>query len=201
MDQKALTEAYLAAEKALLESQRTDLIYGVREGAPPIAPWPTAPCKVVFLDFDGVLNCDVSICQLGTRYKFWPASIKALNQLLVDSGARVVISSTWREHWTLSENAASLQQAGLLPGRVVGKTSVSGRERGIEIDSWLRSVPYSVQSFVILDDKDDLAMHRQRLVRVDSTTGLSMKETQQALEILKLPWSPVKGPMPSTAGG
>src|SRR5437588_2852964 len=146
MDQKALIEAFKAAEKALLESQRTDLLYGVREGAPPIAPWPTQPCKLVFLDFDGVLNCDVSVCELGTRYKFWPDSVKALNEVLAHTGARIVISSTWREHWTLSENAASLEQAGLLPGRVVGKTHVSGTERGLEIDSWLKSVPYTVES-------------------------------------------------------
>jgi hypothetical protein len=189
MDQKALVEAYRAAEKALLESQRTDLLYGVREGAPPIAPWPTEPCKLVFLDFDGVLNCDLSISEFGTRYKFWPASIAALNELLAQSGARVVISSTWREHWTLSENAASLERAGLLPGRVVGKTSVSGGERGLEIDSWLRSVPYPVESFVILDDKDDMAMHRQRLVQVDSKIGLGIKEAHRAIELLAIPWS------------
>ena len=188
MDQKALTEAYKAAERALLESQRTDLLYGVREGAPPLASWPTEPCKLVFLDFDGVLNCDISIGELGTRYKFWPPSIKALNLLLAQSGGRIVISSTWREHWTLSENAASLQKAGLLPGRVVGKTRVSGGERGLEIDSWLKSVPYAVESFVILDDKDDMAMHRQRLVQVDSRCGLSEKDVRQALEILAIPW-------------
>ena len=188
MDQQALIEAYKAAEKALLESQRTDLLYGVREGAPPIAPWPTEACKLVFLDFDGVLNCDLSVCQLGTRYKFWPASIKALNEILAQSGARVVISSTWREHWTLSENAASLEGVGLLPGRVVGKTSVSGGERGTEIDSWLKSAPYPVASFVILDDKDDMAIHRQRLVRVDPKVGLGMKEAQQAIALLAVPW-------------
>jgi hypothetical protein len=188
MDQKALIEAYKAAEKALLESQQTDLLYGVREGAPPIAPWPTEPCRLVFLDFDGVLNCELSIGHLGTRYKFWPESIKALNQILAQSGARIVISSTWREHWTLSENTASLEAAGLLPGRVVGKTSISGGERGTEIDSWLTSAPYQVDSFVILDDKEDMAMHRQRLVQVDPKVGLGVKEARQAIALLALPW-------------
>ena len=184
MDQKALTEAYKAAEKALIEAQRTDLPYGVREGSPPIAPWPTAPCKLVFLDIDGVLNCDLSISQLGTRYKFWPASIKALNEFLLESDARVVISSTWREHWTLSEIASALESAGLRSGRVVGKTCVSGGERGIEIDSWLKSVPYPVESFVILDDKDDMAMHRNRLIQVDSRSGLSTRDVRQAIGLL-----------------
>ena len=37
--------AMKAAEEALLEAQRTDLFYGVRTGASPIAPWPIAPCN------------------------------------------------------------------------------------------------------------------------------------------------------------
>lgn len=188
MDQKALIEACKAAEKALLDSQRTDLLYGVRDGAPPIAPWPTEPCKLVFLDFDGVLNCDLSASQLGTRYKFWPASVKALNEILAASGARIVISSTWREHWTLSENASALVQAGVLPGRVVGKTSVSGAERGKEIDSWLKAVPYPVESFAILDDKDDMAMHQQRLVWVNPKVGLGIEEARQVFALLAVPW-------------
>jgi len=135
MDQKALIEAYKAAEKALLESQRTDHPYGVREGAPPITPWPTEPCKIVFLDFDGVLNCDHSISQLGTPYKFWPASVKAINEVLAQTGAYIVVSSTWREHWTLSENAESLERAGIVPGRVAERP----RSRASSVDS--RSTP------------------------------------------------------------
>lgn len=188
MDQKALIEAFKAAEKALLEAQRTDLPYGMREGAPPIAPWPTEPCKIVFLDFDGVLNCDLSVAQLGTRYRFWPPSIKTLNHLLQQTGARIVITSTWREHWTLSENAGALERAGLLKARVVGKTSVSGGARGLEIDAWLKSVPYPVASFVILDDKDDMAMHRPRLVQTDQRVGFGQEDAQRAIEVLATPW-------------
>lgn len=186
MDQKALIEAFQAAEKALLEAQRTDLLYGVREGAAPIAAWPTQPCKVVFLDFDGVLNSDHSVAQLGTRYRFWPPSIKALNHILQQTSARIVISSTWREHWTLSENAHALEKAGLLPGFVVGKTASSDGARGLEIDSWLRAVPYSVESFVILDDRDDMAMHRNRLVQIDPQKGLGLPDAKRAIELLAI---------------
>jgi hypothetical protein len=188
MDQKALIEASKAAEKALLEGQRTDLIYGFREGAPPIAAWPTEPFKLVFLDFDGVLNCDLSIAQLGTRYRFWPPSVKALNHILQEPGARVVITSTWRETWTLRENTEALQKDGLLQEPVVGKTIASGGERGVEIDSWLRSVPYAVASFVILDDRDDMAMHMPRLIRIDPRVGLGLPEAQRAIELLATPW-------------
>jgi len=190
MDEKALKEAWEAAEKALIENQKTDLDYGVRLGDGPIAAWPSQPCKLIFLDFDGVLNSDLSVSELGTRYKFWPPSVQALNQLLSESGALIVISSTWREHWTLKENAASLERAGLLGGRVVGKTCLSDSARGRQIDSWLKSAPYPVESFVILDDKDDMDMHRERLVQVDASVGLGAIEGRRALELLNRRWRP-----------
>src|SRR5258708_4514770 len=188
MDQEALIEAFKVAEKALLEGQRTDLIYGVREGVPHIAPWPSEACRVVFLDFDGVLNSDHSVAQLGTRYRFWPPSITALNSVLQTSGALIVITSTWREHWTLSENAAALERDGVLTNRVVGKTSASGGERGLEINSWLMNVPYIVDSFVIFDDRDDMAMHRGRLVKINPQVGLGVANAQRAIELIGTPW-------------
>ena len=154
----ALNEAMKAAERAVLEGQRTDQIYGIRDGATPLAPWPTSSCRIVFLDFDGVLNSEQSTQELGTRYRFARSSVAALNAVLQQSGALVVITSTWREHWTLRENAEFLERDGMLPGRVVGKTPTLERERGLEIESWLHSVPYSVTSFVILDDRDDMAI-------------------------------------------
>ena len=184
----ALIEAMKAAERAVLEYQRTDHIYGVRDGAPPLAPWPTSSCPIVFLDFDGVLNSDRSTQELGTRYRFARSSVAALNGVLQQSGALLVVSSTWREHWTLRENAEFLERDGVLPGRVVGKTPTLERERGLEIDAWLRSVPYSVTSFVILDDRDDMAMHRDRLVQVKPEVGLSQSQAQRAIELLGTPW-------------
>src|SRR5262245_35756385 len=140
----ALLEAMQEAERAVLEGQHTNQIYGVQAGAPPLAPWPTVPCRVLFLDFDGVLNSEHSAAELGTRHRFAKSNVAALNTVLQQSGALVVITSTWREHWTLRENAEWLERDGVLPGRVVGKTPVLERARGLEIDSWLQSVPYSV---------------------------------------------------------
>jgi len=184
----ALNEAMKAAERAVLEGQRTDQIYGIRDGATPLAPWPTSSCRIVFLDFDGVLNSEQSTQKLGTRYRFARSSVAALNTVLQQSGALVVITSTWRGHWTLRENAEFLERDGMLPGRVVGKTPTLERERGLEIESWLRSVPYSVTSFVILDDRDDMAMHRQRLVQVSPAVGLSQSQALRAIELLAIPW-------------
>jgi hypothetical protein len=184
----ALIEAMKAAERAVVENRRTDQTYGVREGAPPIAAWPTSPCRIVFLDFDGVLNSDQSIQDLSTRYRFGRSSVTALNNVLQQSNALIVISSTWREHWTLRDNAEFLERDGVVAGRVVGKTPELQQERGLEIESWLRSAPFPVASFVILDDRDDMAMHRERLIQVNAKVGLNEVQAQQAIALLAIPW-------------
>jgi hypothetical protein len=186
---EAVKAAMQAASKAVLESQSTDLIYGVRAGASPIAPWPTEPCKIVFLDFDGVLNCEQSNEQLGTRYRFSPGGVGSLNEILQQTGAWVVITSSWRENWSLRENAEFLERDGVLPNRVIGKTPALNDQRGHEIAAWLHAVPYLVESFVILDDRTDMAACSARLVQVNPQSGLSLPQARQAIELLNTPWS------------
>lgn len=182
-----LVQAMQAAEEAVLRNLETDHIYGVRGGDPPIAPWPTHPCRIIFLDIDGVLNCDRSIEALGTRYRFHKGSVAALNEVLIRSGGLIVITSTWREHWTLREVAEFLERDGVVANRVVGKTPASGPERGNDIDAWLGSAPYPVRSFVILDDRSDMAMHRERLVQVDAAAGLCREHMERAVSLLEAP--------------
>lgn len=184
---QAIKDAIKAMEAAFHDSQRTNQIYGVRTGAPSIAPWPSEPCRIVFLDFDGVLNSEQSTQELGTRYRFARPSVTALNDVLRQSTAYIVITSSWRENWTLRENAEFLERDGVLPCRVVGKTPSLKQERGLEIEAWLRSVPYAVASFVILDDHDDMAMHRERLIQVCPKVGLSSAHAQRAIELLAKP--------------
>ena len=185
---KELLEAIQAAERAVTENARTDQIYGVREGASPLAAWPLNPCSIIFLDFDGVLNSERSTHELGTRYRFSRTNVESFNSILRETDARIVISSSWREHWTLRENAQFLERDGVLSGRVLGKTPRLDRERGLEIDAWLSSVPYPVKSFVILDDREDMAMHGERLVRIDPEVGISAEQAHRAIEILASPW-------------
>jgi hypothetical protein len=187
---KQLMDAMRAVEQAVNENARTDQMYGVRAGSPPLAAWPLDPCLIVFLDFDGVLNSDRSTQELGTRYRFSRASVEAFNSILRETDAKIVISSSWREHWTLKENAQFLERDGVLPGRVIGKTpSLNDQERGLEINTWLASVPYPVKSFVILDDRDDMAMHCDRLVRVDPTIGITADHASRAVTLLAKPWA------------
>jgi hypothetical protein len=185
---KALQEAMAAAAKEVEENQASDSLYGIPEGRSPLAPWPKRPCKIVFLDFDGVLNSEMSNRALGTRYKFAEPSVEALNQILLESRSYVVITSSWRGNWTLRENAVFLQQAGVMPICVLGKTSMLNDLRGREIELWLQKVPFAVESFVILDDRMDMEPYQDRLVLIDSQSGLDQKHIEKAVRILNQPW-------------
>jgi hypothetical protein len=177
-----------AADKAVRKSQSVNEFYGVRAGMRPIAPWPTESGKIIFLDIDGVLNSEKSARQFGTRYRFAKPNVAALNEILRQTDARIVIASSWREAMMLSEIVGYLERDGVLAGRVAGKTQFLQKARGLEIDAWLHSVPYAVSSFAILDDRDDMKMHRARLVQINPQVGLNMAQAQRAIELLLTPW-------------
>lgn len=183
-----LIKAMEAADKAVRKSQSVNEFYGVRAGMRPIAPWPTESGKIIFLDIDGVLNSEKSARQFGTRYRFAKPNVAALNEILRQTDARIVIASSWREAMMLSEIVGYLERDGVLAGRVAGKTQFLQKARGLEIDAWLHSVPYAVSSFAILDDRDDMEMHRARLVQINPQVGLNMAQAQRAIELLLTPW-------------
>jgi hypothetical protein len=177
----SLIEAMQAAEKAVRAGEQLGQIYWNRAGAP------SEPCKIIFLDFDGVLNSERSVQRFGTRYRFAEENVTALNEIVRATEARFVITSSWREGLTLAEMISFLERNGVVSGRVVGKTKFLQTERGFEINDWLQAVPYSVSSFAILDDRDDMAMHRERLVLVNPQIGLSMAHAQLAIGLLGKP--------------
>ena len=101
-----------------------------------------------------------------------------------ETGARFVITSSWREALILNEIVGFLERDGVLSGRVAGQTRFLQKARGLEIDGWLSSAPYTISAFVILDDRDDMEPHRGRLVQVNPEVGLSMTEAKRAIELL-----------------
>jgi len=113
--------------------------------------------KIIFLDIDGVLNV---YCPTRDSYgcHFHIEFINNLKRLIDETGAEIVISSTWR----LSGFKILLEMwdARKLPGQVIGITDIlhytqddmSGI-RGDEVRRWLDENP--TQSYVIIDDDTD----------------------------------------------
>ena len=149
--------------------------------------------KVIFLDFDGVLNNTESLRFPRTPVKSskhrystaHPACIAALNRIVSETDARIVISSTWRGIG-LAVLFEVFHQWGI-KAMTVGYTPLDGfRERGEEIAEWLSPHP-DVSSFVIMDDGDAMGQLNHRLVQTDYEQGLTMADADRAIAILNAP--------------
>lgn len=145
--------------------------------------------RVVFTDFDGVLNNAKTSARYrhpkrpgGIMMGIDPANVAVFNQLLSALPLKVVVTSSWRWTHTLEELRAILSGAGIR-GEVLGKTGTDyPGNRGKEIQAWIdKNGP--VDSFVVLDDSEDMGMLTPRLVRTTPATGLQEKHVGAALKL------------------
>jgi hypothetical protein len=149
--------------------------------------------KVIFLDIDGVMNNLESLRFPRTKVASskhsysvaHPSCVEALNRITSATDARIVISSTWRGIG-LQVLFEIFHQWGIT-GKTIGYTPLGGRtcERGAEIQEWLSA--HEVDSFVILDDGDDMGHVRHRLVQTDYQVGLTEADADRAIAILSAP--------------
>lgn len=168
--------------------------------------------KLLFLDIDGVLNSgrwfhetvdqrkySLEIGEsMMARHPIDAEAVVRLNRICSATGAKVVISSTWRKFDDSYELEQVLRHYGFT-GVVVGatpvldtRTCVAGRtiHRGYEIENWLSGLYGHVQQYCILDDDDDMLGSQQpNYVRTFFETGLTDIEAAAAIEILNRPWS------------
>ena len=143
--------------------------------------------KVVFLDFDGVLVTEASSYRRSvTGTVADPDAVNALNYLVAETGALLVVTSTWRLEYSLGE-LSELLRSWRVQADILGATP-SGFTRGDEIQQWLDQFggPAGVDSFVILDDLTDMGKLSSRLINIEFETGLTMDHARQAVEFLKV---------------
>ncbi len=144
--------------------------------------------KVIFLDVDGVLITDETR-RLGNR-NVSPACVAALNSLLERTDARIVLSTSWRVGLTGRELCALFRQWGVTGGIIDKTPNLPEGCRGDEIARWLEERQTSrgdVESFVIIDDHDDMGELMPYLVRTRSAVGFSDEDVERATEILSKP--------------
>src|SRR5258708_12559363 len=116
--------------------------------------------KVIFLDFDGVLNSEASFRYENRRKAqnvsgtLSPIACSNLQYILEqDSSVKLVISSTWRKIHTMVELQNILGAYGVNGARVVGKTpmTLSGN-RANEINMWLYANPTPTTALIFNDN-------------------------------------------------
>lgn len=172
--------------------------------------------RYLFLDFDGVLNTmeyQTALQWKGEPRKdeygslFDPEAVENLNLIILNTNAKIVISSSWRldgirrmrEMWAARE----------LPGKVFGVTPklsevhfnslqddrnsisvIPYGTRGLEINEWLRINPNLYQqnmgySYAIIDDFDDfISSQMSHVVLTEPETGLTKELAVKAIELL-----------------
>ena len=163
--------------------------------------------KFVFLDIDGVLNCESFIHKLHKEklnhmsdYEtirditetFMPSAIENLNNLIEQTGAEIVVSSSWRKLYTLKQLRGILKKNGFkYPEIIIDKTPNFNVQwnveycRGEEIYRWLEDKDYLNHSFVILDDDSDMGRLLENLVKTNwKGNGLEKEHIEQAVKLL-----------------
>jgi len=141
--------------------------------------------SVIFLDFDGVVLCERAYRRgrVNGQLVPEPSCVAALNRITRESGAQIVVSSTWRMFGEAKVRALLAEWG--VEAEVIGITpDLSHRPpRGVEIQTWLARNP-SPRSFVILDDDKDMGHLLPYLVRTSFSSGLTEADADRAIAIL-----------------
>lgn len=166
---------------------------------------------LIFLDVDGVLNTtehDVDIKQpltdkekelfaflketsiLSNAYLIFAIKgiedhlVANLEDLYQASKADIILSSSWRKHFSISEMNAILQYHGF-SGEIkdITRWKMSYVARGQEIKWYLEDHP--TDKFVILDDDPSPDyFDLNNFINTDPTVGLTVKDVEAAKKIL-----------------
>ncbi|WP_051152991.1 HAD domain-containing protein [Lacrimispora indolis] len=148
------------------------------------------------MDIDGVLNFNGCRDKIGGLYFVNDNRIKLLKEIIDATGAKIVLSSTWRIGWfdrdygIHSRNAEDfakleekLKESGIT---FISRTPrLANGYRGEEIKTWIdnwKGEP--VESFVIIDDDADMKPFMNRLIQTSFNKGLQQKNVDRAIQLL-----------------
>lgn len=145
--------------------------------------------NIIFLDIDGVLNCEEFYLERQKKRKelsypldqICPKRIQWLNDLCEGLDARVVISSTWRSDGLAAMQHLFVQLGATFP--VLDVTPHLGRYtvRGNEILAWIEQnekllgcYRHEFLTYAIIDDDSDMLLwQRDHFFQTDAYSGLT----------------------------
>lgn len=155
--------------------------------------------KVLFLDIDGVVNDSNTWLPyvIGSKgvaiedvpfqdwcSQFQPELVAKVNQIVDQTGAQVVLSSSWRKYHTLERINQYLVSAGAT-FQVIDHTNLY-LKRFAAIKRWLNDHP-EVKTYVILDDESQSWEDPYpRLIQAETypQVGLTDSEVKFAIKVL-----------------
>jgi hypothetical protein len=117
--------------------------------------------KIIFLDFDSVLNTEHYQGLLQYQSSPWqdeygaffdPNAVKQLTRIIDATDADIVVESSWK--YLGLDAMKELWKVRNLPGTIIDITpSLLGKNKGVEIASWLSKYAKQDIRYVIIDDE------------------------------------------------
>jgi hypothetical protein len=149
-----------------------------------------AATPLVYLDIDGVIVTDRST-KLGGAGYIPPGSAAMVVDILDQTGARLVVASTWRRDADCRDKLAKAgigqdryfidwRTPDLLPEEEIANLPV----RGSEIDRHLQR--HRPARYVILDDDPGMLPHQKHFhIQVNPSIGLTWADAETAIALLR----------------
>ena len=166
--------------------------------------------KIIFLDFDGVLNTEYYQELLQFQIKPWqdehgayfdPNAVKQLERIIDATDADIVVESSWK--YLGLDAMKELWKVRNLPGRIIDITpSTTSDEyllnvdlddfsnkmhhcKGLEISSWLSEKRLSNTRYVIIDDEYVvLESQLSYFILTNPYEGITEEQANKAISIL-----------------
>lgn len=157
--------------------------------------------KYLFLDIDGVLVNDYYNYRDEYGMLFAPECVKQLRNIIENTNAKIIISSTWKEYGIKFLN--ELWQERYMPGKIHdltpsltmtyymdNKTKESfslpeTHSKGLEINAWLEMNASGYYNYCIIDDECFfLAQQLQHHIQTNSREGLTALDAEKVIQML-----------------
>lgn len=154
--------------------------------------------KILFLDIDGVLNGTEDWVEMVLFKHPHNKGVEVLNRtklallynIVSRTDAKIVVSSTWRLHYTIAELIALFNERcgrEFFSSEMIIDRTPEGHAhtiRGHEVAAWLQEHP-EVTQYVILDDNSDfLPEQKPNFVMTNTRTGMTYENMKSAIAIL-----------------
>ena len=149
--------------------------------------------KILFLDFDGVLDTEHYQGLLQYQGKPWqdeygaffdPKAVKQLKRIIDATDADIVVESSWK--YLGLDAMKELWKVRNLPGTIIDITpSLLGKNKGVEIASWLSKYAKQDIRYVIIDDEyvilDSQLPH---FILTNPYEGITEEQANRAISML-----------------
>lgn len=139
---------------------------------------------ILFLDIDGVVNCKSTMQRHRGAIGIDPYLAFLVGKIQLDTGCKVVLSSTWRL-WEDSREEVRKQVVDFIDVTVdLGLANYADKPRGQEIQQWLDRHPTVIKYAILDDDSDMLDEQLPNFFKTSWDTGITEEIAKAVTEHL-----------------